>query len=433
MRFLDIIRRKRDGLALNEAEIQAVVDAVTHNTVPDYQVAAWLMAVYLNGMTAAERGYLVRGMMHSGHVLDFSHLSNRTVDKHSTGGIGDKVSICLAPAVAACGVAVPMIAGRGLGHTGGTLDKLEAIPGFQVRLDETEFRNVVDTIGVVIAGQSAAIAPADKRLYALRDVTGTIESYPLIAASIMSKKLAEGLNGLVLDVKVGNGAFMKTHQQARELARILVDTGKAVGVATTAFITDMNQPLGEAVGNANETQEALDILHGGGPADLREITLLLGGEMCVLGGVAEDLDAGRKLMTKAIESGAALDVMIQMVEAQGGDPRICEPSHRLPVAPIEHHIIAKRDGVVCEFATEQLGWAMIDLGGGRRQVSDTIDHAVGIMVHKKLGDTVSTGDVLATIHARSETGLDTVALDLERAIRVGDECPPITLVHEEMR
>ncbi|MEC8023766.1 MAG: thymidine phosphorylase [Myxococcota bacterium] len=433
MRFLDIIRKKRDGLALNEAEIQAVVDAVTHNTVPDYQVAAWLMAVYLNGMTATERGYLVRGMMLSGHVLDFSHLSNCTVDKHSTGGIGDKVSICLAPAVAACGVAVPMIAGRGLGHTGGTLDKLEAIPGFQVRLDETEFQNVVDTVGVVIAGQSAAIAPADKRLYALRDVTGTIESYPLIAASIMSKKLAEGLNGLVLDVKVGNGAFMKTHQKARELARILVDTGKAVDVATTAFITDMNQPLGEAVGNANETQEALDILHGGGPADLREITLLLGGEMCVLGGVAEDLDAGRKLMTTAIESGAALDVMIKMVEAQGGDPRICEPGHRLPVAPIEHHIIAKRDGVVCEFATEQFGWAMIDLGGGRRKVSDTIDHAVGIMVHKKLGDTISTGDVLATINARSEAGLDKVVLDLERAIRVGDECSPLTLVYEEMR
>jgi pyrimidine-nucleoside phosphorylase len=433
VRFLDIIRAKRDGRVLSEAEIQAVVDAVTHNTVPDYQVAAWLMAVYLNGMTATERGQLVKAMMHSGHVLDFSHLTSKTVDKHSTGGIGDKVSICLAPAVAACGVAVPMIAGRGLGHTGGTLDKLEAIPGFQVRLDEKRFKSVVDSVGAVIAGQSSAIAPADKRLYALRDVTGTVESYPLIAASIMSKKLAEGLNGLVLDVKVGSGAFMKSQETANELARILVDTGKAVGVATTAFITDMNQPLGCAIGNANETQEALRVLHGKGPNDLVELTTLLGGEMCVLGGVAETLDAGRRMITSAIESGAAIGLMEKMVEAQGGSPEVCAPDYEFPKAPVMRQIRASRSGIISGFDNEAFGWAMIDLGGGRRQVSDSIDHAVGINVPCKVGDKVTVGDVLATVHARQDNGLTQVLSNLEQAIHIADHATPLPLVYGEIR
>jgi len=430
---LDIIRAKRDGRVLSEAEIQAVVDAVTHNTVPDYQVAAWLMAVYLNGMTADERGHLVRAMLHSGHVLDFSHLSSRTVDKHSTGGIGDKVSICLAPAVAACGVAVPMIAGRGLGHTGGTLDKLEAIPGFEVRLDEHRFRSIVDAVGVVIAGQSAAIAPADKRLYALRDVTGTVESYPLIAASIMSKKLAEGLNGLVLDVKVGSGAFMKTRASANELASILVETGKAVGVSTTAFITDMNQPLGCAIGNANETQEALSVLHGTGPKDLVDITTILGGEMCVLGGVAADLEAGKDMITKAISSGAAITIMERMIEAQGGDPSVCDPGYAFPKAPITREIIAQRSGVISGFDNESFGWAMIDLGGGRRKVTDAIDYTVGIEVMRTVGEQVGAGDRLATVHARSDSGLDAVVESLERAIHIANEANTLPLVYGELR
>lgn len=423
VRFVDLIQKKRDGRPLSDAEIQAVVDAVTLDSAPDYQVSALLMAIFLNGMTTAERGALTRAMMNSGDVLDFSHLAAAKVDKHSTGGVGDKVSLCLAPAVAACGVVVPMVSGRGLGHTGGTLDKLESIPGLVTRLTTERFIEVVERCGFVMAGQSGDIAPADKKLYALRDVTATVESLPLIASSIMSKKLAEGIGGLVLDVKVGSGAFMKTQAQAVELARALVDLGKAVDVATTAFLTDMDQPLGRAIGNANEMAEALDVLRGGGPDDLVAITRLLGGEMCVLAGVSENHADGEARIQEVLASGAAMEKMRLMVELQGGDPRVCDDSELLPQPRLAGEVWAERDGFVQSFATEALGHAVIGLGGGRNRAEDTVDPAVGIEVLCKRGAPVRRGQPLARVMANSESKLDDGLTAVTEAIVVGEERP----------
>ena len=434
VRFVDLIRLKRDGHALGAAEIQAFVDAVTAGTVPDYQISALLMAIFLNGMTTFERGQLTRAMLHSGDVIDLGHLPARKVDKHSTGGVGDKVSICLAPAVAACGVAIPMVSGRGLGHTGGTLDKLEAIPGLVTRLETERFIEVVADCGFVMGGQSGDIAPADKKLYALRDVTATVDSLPLIASSIMSKKLAEGIDGLVLDVKVGSGAFMKNIEDARALAEALVSLGTEVGVETTAFLTDMDQPLGHAIGNANEMIEALEVLRGGGPKDLIELTVLLGGEMCVHGRVAASLDEGQEKIRAALASGLAMDRMRRMVALQGGDPAVCDDDGLFARAPIRADVVAKQDGFVQRFETEALGVAVIGLGGGRNTTADVIDAAVGIEIHHKRGAHVKAGQPLATVMAATEgtlaTGLEAVAA----AIHVGsDEPDAIPLILDVLR
>ncbi len=434
MRFVDVIRLKRDGSELSESQIQLVVDAVTSRSVPDYQVSAWLMAVFLNGMTTAERGALTRAMTHSGRVLDFSHLPAGKVDKHSTGGIGDKISLCLAPAVAACGAYVPMVSGRGLGHTGGTLDKLEAIPGLVTRLDAAKFGAVLEEAGFVMGGQSGEIAPADKTLYALRDVTATVESLPLIASSIMSKKLAEGIGGLVLDVKVGSGAFMKTIEDARALATALVQLGNDVGVRTTAFLTDMDQPLGVAIGNANETAEALEVMRGGGPPDVVELTELFGGEMLVLAGAAPDLEAGRALIRKSLSDGSAMARMRIMVAAQGGDARVCDEPDRLPAPAFRKTITASRDGYVSAFEGEAIGRIVIGLGGGRNVAEDEVDPSVGITLAKKRGDAVRCGDVLAEVGARTEAALDVACAALLSTIHLSSEPPsPRPLVLEIIR
>ncbi|HIA01489.1 MAG TPA: thymidine phosphorylase [Myxococcales bacterium] len=434
MRFVDIIKKKRDGLSLTASEIDAVVRATLSDDVPDYQITAFLMAAFLKGMSPDERGWLTHAMTHSGDVLDFSHIDGKKVDKHSTGGVGDKVSLCLAPAVAACGVIVPMVSGRGLGHTGGTLDKLESIPGLQTRLSTERFKEVVQSCGMALAGQSADIAPADKRLYALRDVTGTVESLPLITASIMSKKLAEGLDGLVLDVKAGSGAFMKTRNDARSLAKALVDTGKRCGVATTAFITDMGQPLGKAVGHANEMAEAIAVLQGGGPADLVEITEILGGEMCVLGGVATSLADGRAQMRAVLDDGSALEKLKEVVAAQDGDPSVCDNPALLAQPNVSVPVKAQRSGYVCDFNTAAMGMAVIGMGGGRNTTADIIDPSVGLLVEVNRGDSVEAGQVLCWVQAPNQTQGDHASMLVGNAIRIDDNAPThVPLVMEEIR
>jgi pyrimidine-nucleoside phosphorylase len=425
---------KRDGEVLNADAIQAFVDAVTDGGAPDYQISALLMAIFLNGMDAQERGLLTRAMTHSGDVLKLDHLGAARVDKHSTGGVGDKVSICLAPAVAACGIFVPMVSGRGLGHTGGTLDKLESIPGLRTRLETDEFLQVLQKCGYVMGGQSSDIAPADKKLYSLRDVTSTVESLPLIASSIMSKKLAEGISGLVLDVKMGDGAFMKTIEDARALALALVETGEAVDVKTTAFITDMDQPLGLAIGNANEMREALEVMHGGGPSDLVELTVLLGGEMLLLGGVADSLEHGKDQIQASFADGSALEKMRQMVVAQGGDTRVVDDPGLLAEAPHAADVCAPQAGFVTGFRTEALGRAVIALGGGRNTAEDVVDPSVGIDLKAKRGDAVAAGAPLARVTATNEATLRAVLDEVARCIHVGPDAPAaVPLVHEELR
>jgi pyrimidine-nucleoside phosphorylase/thymidine phosphorylase len=365
--FVELIRRKRDGGTLSPAELGAFVAGVTDGSVPDYQAAALLMAIYFRGLDGAELGALTDAMLHSGDVLDLSDIGGAKIDKHSTGGVGDKISLHLAPAVAACGVYVPMISGRGLGHTGGTLDKLEAIPGFDVNLDESRFRSVLRECGLALIGQTERLAPADKRLYALRDVTGTVESVPLIAASIMSKKLAEGIDGLVLDVKVGSGAFMKTAERARELARTLVAIGRRAGKRVTAFLTDMDQPLGRWIGNAVEVHESLDVLHGRGEPDLTELTLTLGAEMLLLGGVAGSPEAGREKIVQVLHNGAALERFRRCVALQGGSI----PTTRW--FPEEHERVEAGAGFVQRIDAEAVGLAALRLGAGRTRKEDAVD------------------------------------------------------------
>jgi pyrimidine-nucleoside phosphorylase len=416
MRIVDTIRRKRDGARLSDGELRDFVAGVTRGDIPDYQISALLMAIFLRGLDSGELGVLTDAMLHSGRVLDFSDLSGAKVDKHSTGGVGDKISIALAPAVAACGVRVPMISGRGLGHSGGTLDKLESIPGFRTDLDAAKFRSLLGTLGLVLAGQSDDLAPADRRLYALRDVTGTIESIPLIAASIMSKKLAEGIDALVLDVKVGGGAFMKTAERARELARTLVGIGKAAGKQVTAFMTDMNQPIGHAVGNFNEVYEAVDVLRGSGPADTRELTVTLGAEMLRLGHAVDDAAAGRARMERALDSGEALECFLRLVTAQGGDESVFTREPRY--APHQQTITAPRSGHVTTIDAEAIGVAAVMAGAGRARKEDRIDPTVALFVHARIGDRVQAGSALATLHtATAEPG---IAHRIAGAFAIGD-------------
>jgi pyrimidine-nucleoside phosphorylase len=401
-RAIDVIRKKRDGGELSRREIEWLVNAYTREEIPDYQVAAWLMAVVLRGMTRAETAALTETMLRSGEVLDLSSLPAKKVDKHSTGGVGDKTSLVLAPLAAAAGVAVPMISGRGLGHTGGTLDKLASIPGFNVNLAVKQFRRVLDTCGCAMIGQTAEIAPADRKLYALRDVTGTVESPYLICASIMSKKLAEGIDALVLDVKTGSGAFMKSEKDATFLAELMVETGERMGKETVALITDMDQPLGNMIGNALEVVEAIDILHGRGPEDLRQLCLELAGWMLYLGQTASTVAAGKQQSEKLIATGKAFDKFREMVELQGGDLKAIDDPLKLPHSQHRVTLTSPRDGHIASLQCEQVGTACVILGGGRERKEDSVDLAVGIVLHKKVGDSVSAGEPLATIHYNSK-------------------------------
>jgi len=401
-RAIDVIRKKRDGVELSRAEIEGLVSAYTKGEIPDYQVSAWLMAVVLKGMTRPETAALTDAMLHSGEVLDLSSLPARKVDKHSTGGVGDKTSLVLAPLAAAAGVAVPMISGRGLGHTGGTLDKLEAIPGFNVNLPVAEFRRVLEICGCAMIGQTAEIAPADRKLYALRDVTGTVESPYLICASIMSKKLAEGIDGLVLDVKTGSGAFMKSEKEAAFLAELMVETGERMGKQMVALITDMDQPLGNMIGNALEVVEVVEVLRGGGPEDLRELCLELAGWMLHLGGVSKTVADGKQQSAKLISSGKALERFRQMVELQGGDARVIDDPKLLPQSRHTMRVTSARNGYVRSIQCEQVGTACVILGGGRERKEDSVDPAVGIVLHKKVGDRVAAGEPIATVYYNSE-------------------------------
>jgi len=419
-RAIDVIRKKRDNSELSRDEIESLVNAYTRGDIPDYQVSAWLMAVVLRGMTRAETAALTDAMLRSGEVLDLSSLPAKKVDKHSTGGVGDKTSLVLAPLAAAAGVAVPMISGRGLGHTGGTLDKLEAIPGFSVNLSVAEFRRVLETCGCAMIGQTAEIAPADRKLYALRDVTGTVESPYLICASIMSKKLAEGIDALVLDVKTGSGAFMKNEKDAVFLADLMVETGERMGKQVVALITDMDQPLGCMIGNALEVVEAVDILRGEGPEDLRQLCLELAGWMLHLGGVSATVEDGRRQSEKLISSGKALDKFRQMVELQGGDPRAIDDPRKLPQAQHTMTISSPRGGYLASLKCEQIGTAGVVLGGGRERKEDSVDPAVGIVLHKKVGDAVSIGEPLATIHYNSEARAQRVGELLEESYQIAD-------------
>jgi pyrimidine-nucleoside phosphorylase len=431
LRVYELIHRKRDGAAVPPAEIAELVRGFTAGEIPDYQVAAFCMAVFFRGMEPAEVEALTRAMLESGDVLDLSDVPGRKVDKHSTGGVGDKISLPLAPLVAACGVPVPMVSGRGLGHTGGTLDKLEAIPGFRVDLPVERFRAQVRDLGCCLVGQTARIAPADKRLYALRDVTATVESIPLIAASIMSKKLAEGIDGLVLDVKVGGGAFMKTLPDARRLAGVLAGIGRGFGKRVTALLTGMDQPLGRAVGNALEVVESVEILRGGGPADARALTVELGAEMLLLGGAAADLRAGRAAIERAIADGSGLAKLRAIVAAQGGDPATIDDPSRLPRAAERLDVPSPADGVVEAIDTEAIGLLGMALGAGRARVEDRIDPAAGLVVHRKIGDRVARGEPLCTLHGgRGGEPPARVAARAAAAWRVGPGpvAPPTLLI-----
>jgi pyrimidine-nucleoside phosphorylase len=419
-RAIDVIRKKRDGAELSRAEIESLVNAYTRGDIPDYQVSAWLMAVVLRGMTRAETAALTDAMLRSGEVLDLSSLTAKKVDKHSTGGVGDKTSLVLAPLAAAASVAVPMISGRGLGHTGGTLDKLEAIPGFNVNLPVAEFRRVLETCGCVMIGQSAEIAPADRKLYALRDVTGTVESPYLICASIMSKKLAEGIDSLVLDVKTGSGAFMKDEKDAAFLAELMVETGERMGKQVVALITDMNQPLGNKIGNALEVVEVIEILRGEGPEDLKRLCLELAGWMLKLGGVAPNVEEGKKQSEKLIRSGEAFERFRRVVELQGGDVRTIDDPTRLPKARHTMTIDSPRSGCVASMQCEQIGTACVILGGGRERKEDSVDPSVGIVLHKKIGVAVTRGEAIATIHYNSEDRATRARQLLGSSIEISD-------------
>ncbi|MEP7123963.1 MAG: thymidine phosphorylase [Byssovorax sp.] len=424
--LVELIAKKRDGERLSDEDIQRVIEALGAGDFADYQMTALLMAIFFRGMDDAETVALTKAMLHSGDVLDLSAVPGLKVDKHSTGGVGDKVSICLAPLVASCGVPVPMVSGRGLGHTGGTLDKLESIPGFSVHLDTATFRKIVADVGTCMIGQTSRIAPADKRIYALRDVTATVESIPLIVASILSKKLAEGIDALVLDVKVGRGAFMKTEADARALAEALVRVGSAAGKQVTALLTDMSAPLGRTVGNAIETREAIDVLHGRGPADLIECTLALGAEMLRLGRVATTEQQARAALKKAIAGGAAARTMERMIEAQGGDPRVVEDTGLLPSAAVKVGILAERSGFVHGIDPLEIGLAAVAMGAGRTRADQAVDPVVGIELEVTRGDAIEAGAPLAHLHVRHADDADKVLARVRAAFQIGAErvAPP---------
>ena len=433
MRVADLIRRKRDGGELSPEEIRALVAGYTSGEIPDYQISALLMAILWRKLSPAELAALTDAMLNSGEVLDFSDLPAKKVDKHSTGGVGDKTSLILAPIVAACGLYVPMISGRGLGHTGGTLDKLESIPGFNVNLSLPEFRRVLAKSKCGLIGQTKEIAPADKKLYALRDVTGTVESPFLICASIMSKKLAEGVDALVLDVKTGSGAFMKKKEDAVFLAQLMVETGQRMGKKMVALITDMDQPLGHMVGNALEIEECIEILNGkGAGGDLSELSLRLSAWMMYLGGRSKTVAEGYKLAQEMIASGAAREKFREIIALQGGDPNVIDDPKRLPQAKHKVEFTAAQAGFIASVDCERVGTASVVLGGGREKKEDTVDPAVGLVIHRTLGDEVAAGEPICTVMYNSDARLEEALGMLRMAYHIAPLAPemPRTLVHQ---
>ena len=423
MRAYELIKAKRDGRVLEPDAIRAFIDQYTRGEIPDYQMSAMCMAVFFRGLNDVELAAWARAMLESGEVLDLSDTPGIKVDKHSTGGVGDKVSLSLAPLAAACGVPVPMISGRGLGHTGGTLDKLESIPGFKVDLSVADYRRLVREVGACLIGQTSTLAPADKKLYALRDVTATVDCIPLIASSIMSKKLAEGIDALVLDVKVGSGAFMKTTEDARVLARTMIGIGAQMGKKVRALLTDMDQPLGRAVGNALEVVEAVEMLRGRAAEDYTEVTLALTAEMLVLGGKAKNDAEARAKLAQVMKDGSAEKKLCEIVKAQGGDPAAITDLTKLPQARLRAPVAAARAGFVAAIHSEEIGLAAMSLGAGREKTDSIIDPAVGFMLEKKVGDAVKQGEPLVTVHYNDGAKLEAVKARVAAAYTIADAPP----------
>ena len=419
MRMYDIILKKRANLPLTDEEIRFVIDGYVNGEIPDYQVSALLMTIVFNGMNARELGTLTLAMAQSGNMVDLSNIDGITVDKHSTGGVGDKTTLIIAPLVAACGGKVAKMSGRGLGHTGGTIDKMESIPNLKVSLEQDAFINQVNKIGLAVIGQSEGLAPADKKLYALRDVTGTVDSIPLIASSVMSKKLASGAQAILLDVKVGSGAFMKNIEDARELAKAMVDIGKGNGRSVKAILTDMDRPLGHAIGNALEIREVIDTLKGHGPEDLTHECIIMAAHMLVLSHMC-DYETALNRVQQALDSGVALERLRLMVDAQGGDSRVIDDESILTIGQFTYDVIAPQDGYIIHMNTEQCGIASVMLGAGRIIKDGPIDYSAGIVMHKKTGDAVSMGERIATLYASDESLFTNAAQTYLAAITIGD-------------
>ena len=424
MRAVDLIQKKRDSGEHSREEIGYLISAYTHDQIPDYQMAAWLMAAWIRGLSRAELAALTEAMLHSGEVVDHSYLPVKKVDKHSTGGVGDKTSLILAPIVAAGGLAVPMISGRGLGHTGGTLDKLEAIPGFNTSLSLGDFKRVLRECGMALIGQTAEIAPADKKIYALRDATSTVENISLICASIMSKKLAEGIDALVLDVKTGSGAFMRKEEDSVALAEVMVETAQRMGKKCVALITDMGQPLGRTAGHSNEVIESIHVLQDQGPADLRDLSLELSAWMFFLGERTKTLDEGRALAVGMVRTGKALEKLRQCIRLQGGNPHVIDDTSLLPSARGRLDVKSSASGFIADINCLDLGVALAMIGGGREKKEDGLDHGVGLEFHKRIGDSVSAGEPLVTISYNADAQLQPAQKMIAASYRIGDKKPP---------
>ena len=424
MRMYDIILKKRANLPLSDKEIRFVIEGYVKREIPDYQVSALLMTIVFNGMNARELGTLTLAMAQSGNMVDLSNIDGITVDKHSTGGVGDKTTLIIAPLVAACGGKVAKMSGRGLGHTGGTIDKMESIPNLKVSLEKDAFINQVNKIGLAVIGQSEGLAPADKKLYALRDVTGTVDSIPLIASSVMSKKLASGAQAILLDVKVGSGAFMKNIEDARELAKAMVDIGKENGRSVKAILTDMDRPLGHAIGNALEIREVINTLKGHGPEDLTHECIIMAAHMLVLSRMC-DYETALNRVQQALDSGAALERLRLMIEAQGGDSRVIDDDRVLTIGKFTYAVTSPQDGYITHMNTEQCGIASVMLGAGRTVKDGPIDYSAGIVMHKKTGDSVTVGESIATLYASDESLLNNAAQTYLEAITIGNTAPKV--------
>jgi len=436
LRPQDVIRKKRDGQPLSREEIFFFIDGVTDANIADYQTSALLMAIYLNGMNQAEQQALTEAMLQSGSILDFSDIPKPKADKHSTGGVGDKTSLLIAPLVAACGACVPMISGRGLGHTGGTLDKLESIPGYRVNLSTNEFKQVLLGVGYAMAGQTAELAPADKKMYALRDATSTVEAIPLIVASIISKKGAAGLDAMVIDVKVGSGAFMRDEARAKELAHALVSTGNSCGIKTRALLTDMNQPLGRAVGNSIEVKECIDILRGevtDGVRPVLDLSLELSAHMLVLAKLDQSIEAAHDRLRRTLNSGAALECLRSNIAAQGGEPRVCDaPAAFLPLVSESFKVESPRSGFITSVDTTEIGHAIAAIGGGRVRIEDVIDPTVGFICEMKIGDKVRAGDAIGVVYCRDEAKAREAAQRIQSAYNISDDHPAVRKLIKEI-
>jgi len=427
LRPQDVIRKKRDGELLSREDIEFFIDGVTRGQIADYQISALLMAIYLNGMNQTEQQSLTEAMLQSGSILDFSDIPKPKADKHSTGGVGDKTSLLIAPLVAACGVCVPMISGRGLGHTGGTLDKLESIPGYRVDLSTTEFKQVLLQVGYAMAGQTAELAPADKKMYALRDATATVEAIPLIVASIISKKGAAGLDSMVIDVKVGSGAFMREEARAKELAHALVSTGNSCGIKTRALLTDMNQPLGRAVGNSIEVKECVDILRGelaDGARPVLDLSLELSAHMLLLANVEETIAAAHARLQRVLESGEALECLRSNIAAQGGEPRVCDaPAAFLPLVSESFKVESPRSGFINSIDTTEIGHAIAAIGGGRVRIEDVVDPTVGFIAEVKVGDKVNAGETIGVVYCANKAKGREGGRRIQAAYHISDKAP----------